>query len=108
MPPARAIGGQTEQSAWREAPKLRGGGRSIESRNFAHIFSSARKAGDGPKFAANFIQRRGHPNFEKNVSKLWPGPTRGPQFVCGGHLYYLCLKSCTRGLSNFIFIFEII
>ncbi len=58
-----------------------------------------------PALAFHFFR---HPNFEKNLSKLWPGPTRGPQFVCGGHLYYLCLKSCTRGLSNFIFIFEII
>ena len=45
-----------------------------ESPKFAQTFISGRKAGDGPKFAANFIQRRGHPNFEKNLSKLWPGP----------------------------------
>ena len=60
-----------------------GGGRSIESRNFAHIFSSARKAGDGPKFAHIFTHGRGRPNSRKNMSKLWPvprydGPTHTP------------------------------
>ena len=47
------------------------------------LFISGRKAGDGPKFAANFPQRRGHPNFEKKVSKLWPRPSlclKGPGF----------------------------
>ena len=46
-----------------------------ESPNNAQTFVSGRKAGAWPKFAANFPQRRGHPNFEKNLSKLWPGPT---------------------------------
>ena len=46
-----------------------------ESPKFAQTFISGRKAGDGPKFAANFFQRRAHPNFEKNLSKLWPWPT---------------------------------
>ena len=40
----------------------------MESRMFTHIFSSARKAGDGPKFAHIFTHGRGHPNFKKNLS----------------------------------------
>ena len=52
-----------------------GGQWAMKAPTFAQTFISGRKAGDGPKFAANFIQRRGHPNFEKNLSKLWPGPT---------------------------------
>ena len=47
----------------------------MKVQNLRKLLSLAeRPAGDGPKFAANFIQRRGHPNFEKNLSKLWPGP----------------------------------
>eukprot|EP00964_Phaeocystis_antarctica_P040759 scaffold23312_cov67-Phaeocystis_antarctica.AAC.7 len=56
-----------------------------ESPKFAQTFFSGRKAGDGPKFAENFSQRRVHPNFEKNLSKLWPGPTYdcpGPRASC--------------------------
>jgi len=57
-----------------------------ESPKFAQTFISGRKAGDGPKFAANFIQRRGHPNFEKNLSKLWPGPSDYSKGVGSGSL----------------------
>jgi len=48
-----------------------------ESPKFAQTFISGRKAGDRPKFALNFTHGRDHPNLEKILSKLWPGPISG-------------------------------
>ena len=74
------LGWEKNRRHWLEWPS--GGGWSRlgrpvgnESPKFAQTCFSGRKAGDGPKFAEIFSQRRGHPNFKKNLSKLWPGPS---------------------------------
>ena len=81
LPPARAIGGSLLSCS----PLYAGvgwGRRSVgdESRELAEDFGSGRKASDGPTFAENVSQRRGHPHFESYLSNLWPEPTAGSPF----------------------------
>jgi hypothetical protein len=52
-------------------------GSRNKSQNFAHNVASARKSGQSPKFALNLCRGRTHPNFKKNLSKLWPVPRLG-------------------------------
>lgn len=73
LPPARTIGGLCSPVG-KQVP---GGGSRNKSQNFAHNVASARKSGQSPKFALNLCRGRTHPNFKKNLSKLWPVPNNG-------------------------------